>query len=207
MNRVKEVIEKIREELFGIGIDSSRLPENIKNYILRNNEFKRKAAKLADDIHTKKPHFIFELIQNAEDNEYKNDVTPKVKFILTSDCLIVQNNETGFKEENVQALCYIGGTTKTNKSLGYIGEKGIGFKSVFMVADEVQIFSNGFQFRFKYDKNDPLTMLIPEWIEHVPDFVDPTQTNIILVLNDESKAKASEYLDDVHPNLLLFLRN
>ena len=206
MNRVKEVIEKIREELFGIGIDSSRLPENVKNYILRNNEFKRDAAKLAKDIHTKKPHFIFELIQNAEDNEYKNDVIPKIKFILTPDCLIVQNNEIGFKEENVWALCKIGGSTKTNKSLGYIGEKGIGFKSVFMVADEVQIFSNGFQFRFKYDKNDPLTMLIPEWIEHVPDSVDPTQTNIILILNDESKARASRYLDDVHPNLLLFLR-
>jgi len=206
MNRVKEVIEKIREELFGIGIDSSRLPENIKNYILRNNEFKRDVAKLAEDIHTKKPHFIFELIQNAEDNEYKNDVIPKIKFILTSDCLIVQNDEIGFKEDNVWALCKIGGSTKTNKSLGYIGEKGIGFKSVFMVADEVQIFSNGFQFRFKYDKNDPLTMLIPEWIEHAPDFVDPTQTNIILILNDESKAKASRYLDDVHPNLLLFLQ-
>ncbi|MCD6492345.1 MAG: DUF3883 domain-containing protein [Archaeoglobaceae archaeon] len=120
--------------------------------------------------------------------------------------MIVQNDEIGFKEDNVWALCKIGGSTKTNKSLGYIGGKGIGFKSVFMVADEVQIFSNGFQFRFKYDKNDPLTMLIPEWIEHAPDFVDPTQTNIILVLNDESKAKASRYLDDVHPNLLLFLR-
>jgi len=131
MNRVKEVIEKIREELFGIGIDSSGLPENVKNYILRNNEFKRDAAKLPEDIHTKKPHFIFELIQNAEDNEYKNDVIPKIKFILTSDWLIVQNGETGFKEENVWTLCKIGGSTKTNKSLGYIGEKGIGFKSVY----------------------------------------------------------------------------
>ncbi|ALV63679.1 hypothetical protein ADU37_CDS19800 [Thermococcus sp. 2319x1] len=206
MMEPKDVIRKIREELFGIGIDSSGLPENVKNYIRRNDEFKRDAAKLAEDIHTKKPHFIFELIQNAEDNEYEKDVIPKIKFVLTSDYLIIQNNETGFKEENVWALCKIGGSTKTNKSLGYIGEKGIGFKSVFMVANEVQIFSNSFQFRFKYDKKDPLTMLIPEWIEQVPDFVDLTQTNIILVLNDESKAEAPKYLDDIHPNLLLFLR-
>jgi len=77
----------------------------------------RDAAKLAKEIHTKNPQFIFELIQNAEDNEYEEDIKPKIRFIVDSDYLIIRNNEKGFGEKNVWALCGIGETTKTNKAL------------------------------------------------------------------------------------------
>ena len=46
--------------------------------------------------------------------------------------IIVLNNEQGFSAENIRALCDVGNSTKKG-SAGYIGKKGIGFKSVFRV--------------------------------------------------------------------------
>lgn len=45
----------------------------------------------------------------------------------------VLNNERGFSPANVRALCDVGRSTKGKGGLGYIGQKGIGFKSVFRV--------------------------------------------------------------------------
>jgi len=46
-----------------------------------------------------------------------------------------------------------------------IGQKGIGFKSVFKVTDCPEIHSNGFHLRF--DKNcGPMGYILPHWIEN-----------------------------------------
>ena len=208
----KQIIEEIRKIRFGIGLDLTNLTEEQRAALKDKEKILKDASKLAKEIHTKNPHFIFELIQNADDNKYENS-KPTIRFIIDSDRLIIQNNEKGFEEENVKKLCEIGGTTKENKTLGYIGEKGIGFKSVFMVADKVEIYSNGFQFRFWHSKENPLwekwentTMIIPEWIDEIPDFVDPNQTNIVLYLKPEIRNEISRYFEELHPSLLLFLR-
>jgi len=160
-----QVIEKIRKIRFGIGLDTKSLTEELRAALEDKERILKDASKLAKEIHTKNPHFIFELIQ----------------------------------------ICGIGETTKT-KALGYIGEKGIGFKSVFMVANKVQIYSKGFQFGFNYDESNPVTMIIPEWINEIPDFVDPTHTNIVLYLKPEIRNEFSGYIEEIHPSLLLFLR-
>lgn len=213
----KQIVEKIKKIRFGIGLDTANLTEEIKASLNDKEKILNDASKLAREIHTRNPHFIFELIQNAEDNEYENPA-PTLRFTVDSDCLIIQNNERGVEEENVWALCGIGGSTKRSESTktkasGYIGEKGIGFKSVFMVADKVQIYSNSFQFQFWHSEENPLwekwkhtTMIIPEWIDEVPDFVDPKQTNIVLHLKPEIRNKINEYLEEIHPSLLLFLK-
>jgi len=201
----KQIIEDIRKITFGIGIDTTNWTEEQKRVLEDKKRDLENASKLAQEIHTKNPHFIFELTQNAEDNEYSKDVEPKIKFIIDSDCLIIQNNEMGFEEENVRALCKIGKSTKT-KTMGYIGEKGIGFQSVFMVANKVQIFSNGFQFGFNYNEAEPVTMIIPEWIDEIPYFIDPNQTNIVLYIKPEVKNEISNYIEEIHPSLLLFLK-
>ncbi len=204
MNK-KKVIEKIRKIRFGIGLDTKDLTEAQRAALKDKERILKNASKLAKEIHTRNPHFVFELIQNAEDNKYEENIRPKIRFIISSDWLVIQNNEKGFEEKNVWALCGIGETTKT-KALGYIGEKGIGFKSVFMIANRVQIYSNGFQFGFNYDESNPVTMIIPEWIDEIPDFVDPAQTNIVLYLKPEIRNKISKYIDEIHPSLLLFLK-
>ena len=64
--------------------------------------------------------------------------------------LRVDCNEVRFDKANVEALCRIGASTKKEKerTKGYIGEKGIGFKSIFKVADTVHISSMGYEFKF-----------------------------------------------------------
>lgn len=58
---------------------------------------------------------------------------PTLTFILQEKSIIVLNNEQGFSAENIRALCDVGNSTKKTASSGYIGKKGIGFKSVFRV--------------------------------------------------------------------------
>ncbi|MDO4860994.1 MAG: hypothetical protein Q4A48_08255, partial [Bacillota bacterium] len=98
---------------------------------------------------TDKNRFLSELLQNADDCEYIDGIEPKFTLEKTDGGLKIFYNETGFTKENVRAITSIGESTKNhilenNKSA--IGEKGIGFKSVFGVARKVEIHSNGFHF-------------------------------------------------------------
>src|SRR5688500_4623525 len=98
---------------------------------------------LSEDLYAKETHFVLELVQNADDNKYAAGITPQIAFRLSSTRVVVENNELGFTEPNVAALCKVGQSTKT-KHEGFIGEKGIGFKSVFTVTDKPEVHSNGF---------------------------------------------------------------
>lgn len=80
-------------------------------------------------------------VQNADDNTYPEDVEPTLAFILQENGIAVLNNERGFSAENIRALCDIGNSTKKGSNQGYIGNKGIGFKSVFRVGINIIITS------------------------------------------------------------------
>jgi hypothetical protein len=78
--------------------------------------------------------FLYSIqVQNADDNTYLEDVEPTLAFVLQENGIVVLNNERGFSAENIRALCDIGNSTKKGANRGYIGNKGIGFKSVFRV--------------------------------------------------------------------------
>jgi len=205
MKTPKQVIDEILKIRFGIGLDTGSSPADVLAHIKDNAKFKDDAARLVAEIHAEEPHFILELIQNAEDNEYDENVNPMIKFIIEEHGLVLQNNERGFVEDDVWALCGIGETTKQDRQQGFIGEKGIGFKSVFMITDEPHIYSNGFQFKFTYDAERPTSIIIPQWVDQVPSCVDPKQTNIMLPLKIEAKRRLST-LGRIDPHLLLFLR-
>lgn len=61
------------------------------------------------------------MLQNADDNAYPAAAVPALEFVLYPDRVEVLNNEKGFGEENVRALCDIGRSTKKQSSGGYIG--------------------------------------------------------------------------------------
>jgi hypothetical protein len=195
----KEVIEKIRKDKFKIG-DQADI-EEIKR------DLDRALEKLSQDLNTKETHFVLELIQNAEDNKYhlSKSENPTLSFIIDNEKVVVQNNEKGFSEPDVRSLCAIGASTKS-KQLGYIGEKGIGFKSVFRVSDEPYIFSNGYSFKFKkQDDEVKLGYIVPYWVETIPEFVDEKLTDIVLPLNEESKKHLLKF-KEIEPELILFLQ-
>ena len=113
------------------------------------------------------------------------------------------NNELGFRPENVAALCSAGESSKKNKT-GYIGEKGIGFKSVFKVTDAPEIHSNGYHFRFdREDPKDLLGYVVPHWKE--PEVaLDDRATTLVLPARP-GKPFPVDLLDDLDATLLLFL--
>lgn len=198
----REHIRKIRDDFQA----SQRVKDSLNNSI----------QALAKDLYSKDTHFIFELIQNAEDNTYEA-VEPSLSFRLVKNdptgtqgsdgVLIVENNEIGFSLENVDAICAAGKTTKS-KIQGYIGEKGIGFKSVFRVTSNPHIFSNGYSFCLQeHDDETGLGYIVPQWIEQVPEGIDPSQTTIILPLDKMGFGykKIEEMLRDIEPETILFL--
>ena len=141
----KDFIQRIRREKFGVGIDLSNegqhLTDQLKSLVGRSLE------RLSKELYNSDMHFVLELIQNADDNQYVDK--PALVFIIDQSTIQVYNNELGFQEENIQALCDIGRSTKGKHKQGYIGQKGrtisprpqthiiallgIGFKSVFTV--------------------------------------------------------------------------
>lgn len=115
-------------------------------------------------------------------------------------------NEVGFDASNVSAICSISESTKSGKTSDgeFIGEKGIGFKSVFKAADVVWIASN--EYTFKFDRTRPLGVITPIW-EDFPDKTTEGETSICLQLSptydEETLVKE---LVDFDTNLLIFLR-
>lgn len=173
---------------------------------------------LADDIYAKDSHFIFELIQNAEDNNYPDQSAARLRFEVclidiegqNETALIVHNNEVGFNDKNVRAICQVGQSTK-KKMDGYIGEKGIGFKSVFRITSSPYIFSNGFQFCLpEQDDETGLGYIVPCWVTHPPQQLLAQETSIILPLNKKEKEKdiddVIKALREISPETILFLK-
>lgn len=69
-----------------------------------------------------------------------------MKFDLNNNRIILTYNETGFTPFNVFAITGIAEAAKnTSSTQNQIGEKGIGFKSVFGVSDKVLIRSGWFR--------------------------------------------------------------
>jgi len=146
-----------------------------------------------------------ELIQNTDDNSYK-DVTPTLSLTYDDDGLRIDCNEIGFMPNDVEALCTIGQSTKAgiNKSARYIGEKGIGFKSVFKAADVVWISSGGYSFNF--DKRESLGMITPLWTPF-PKKTLPGYTSFYMKFSAAyDKEELLKDLNSLDPRMLTFLR-
>jgi len=208
----KQHIEQLRRQRFWLD-DASRKPgENPLMAMLR-----RALNQLATGIFEHAHHYIFELTQNADDNRYSTDADRFLKFVLLEEdptgtpgsqgCLCVLNDETGFMRKHVESLCDIGNSTKQGNREGYIGEKGIGFKSVFLISDRPHIVSNGYSFHFRRDDCDAgLGYIVPHWDEQVPAVAKDIPTSILLPLRSASGIDVAKQLADIEPECILFLR-
>lgn len=126
---------------------------------------------------------------------------------LKEGMLRVDTNEIGFTKENVEAICSFGRSSKPilRQEATYIGEKGIGFKSVFKVADVVWITSG--QYSFKFDTHERLGRLVPIWTEF-PLERQVGRTSILLKLRGGWDICAlEEELKSLNAGILMFLRN
>ena len=97
-------------------------------------------------------------------------------------------------------------SSKTDGQRGYIGEKGIGFKSVFKVADVVNISSGHYE--FKFDRNQPIGMILPINSSFPVEDLRKHDTQVLLNLKSlRDYERIQIELDAIEPQLLIVLRN
>ncbi|CAM6116745.1 unnamed protein product [Calypogeia fissa] len=216
MDTPKAFIESIRREKFSIGVGRNQLAPDLDRAI----------RQLSVGLYQHDFHFIKELIQNAEDNAYEENVCPSLEFKLiqndiarvgASATLLILNNERGLTRADVTALCSVGDSTKVGRrNEGFIGCKGVGFKSIFMICETAIIISNGYRIKFRQtaSKDAGVGYIVPEWTEF------PTDRRIQLACGSRSKLPTTiiilpiregkvdlvrQQLKELSPEMILFL--
>ena len=169
----------------------------------------------------------YELLQNADDAAFSSNQTVDVKYYLLDNHLVISHNGSHFNSANIEAICRYGANnleqnnTETDKQsdINKIGYKGIGFKSVFNIADKVCIFSKDYSFRFDKSHwgNRPMPwQIMPIYTEggDIPDEVQPflnfDNVNFILEFKsdiDKNNVKRKIAESFKNEQILLFLRS
>ena len=85
--------------------------------------------KLVEDLYPDRAHFIYELLQNAEDTG-----ATEVTFLLDKKNLFFEHNGHPFEPEDIYAITDIGGGAKGVDD-DKIGRLGVGFKAVFAYSE------------------------------------------------------------------------
>eukprot|EP01088_Endostelium_zonatum_P021866 TRINITY_DN890_c0_g1_i2.p1 TRINITY_DN890_c0_g1~~TRINITY_DN890_c0_g1_i2.p1 ORF type:complete len:2146 (+),score=649.66 TRINITY_DN890_c0_g1_i2:669-7106(+) len=178
--KAREIINEFVKREFGKGLEiDSQGAEIIRK---QHERAGRALTRLSHELYSNETHFVLELVQNADDNKYNVD-TPALEFVIRNDRIEVNNNEIGFSPANILALCDIGKSTKPKNIAGFIGKKGIGFKSVFSVTDAPEIHSCGFHVRLDISKEESYGYPLPEYLDQ--DLNEPSQDNSITTITQE----------------------
>ena len=168
--------------------------ENIRKY----GEETRHLAFLGR-LYSDRTHFVYELLQNAEDAEASS-----VGITLYNDRLEVLHDGKPFDEKDVLGICGVGEGTKP-EDLTKIGKFGIGFKSVYAYTKAPEIHCGDEHFGIEH-------YVRPYAIDRV-DIPEPWTTRFVFPFHLPSPSDAAP-LDEIAARLkslnvrtLLFLRS
>jgi len=112
-----------------------------ENVVLYGTRIDKYGPILLSHQYADRSHFIYELLQNAEDALARRQAwggSRAVTFELSDAQLRVSNYGTPFTDADVQGIC---GIAMTTKDITSIGRFGIGFKSVYAFTDHPEIHS------------------------------------------------------------------
>ena len=144
-----------------------------------------------------KTHFVYELIQNADDSE-----SQCLEMRMETDSLLVWNDGRAFTEKDVHSICSVG---SSNKDLTQIGNFGIGFKAVYNYTDLPEIYSGEERFRIRDLTNPEGIDRVDSWIQRL---VDEGKTVFRLPFrNGADLALLRDRLGNLQKRALLFLRH
>lgn len=181
------------------------LQENISYEQIRSKKVEQYGTEFKDWIwilvkqYKDRTHFLFELLQNAEDAK-----ATEVKFSLLSEMLVIEHNGVLFSKSDVINITKVAKSDKPSNE-GAIGRFGIGFKSVYAYAATPRIYSGKYAFEIK-------DFIFPYEIK--PEKIENGWTRIEIPFNngeiDPGKAftEISRALrEQICTNTLLFLNN
>ena len=107
----------------------------------KHNQFDLNA--LLSNLYSDSSHFLFEILQNAEDAKAKH-----VKFYLTSEEIRIWHNGVDFNFDDIKSITSINKSTKVD-DFTQIGKHGVGFKSVLSLTKSPVIRSSGVEFEIR----------------------------------------------------------
>jgi hypothetical protein len=120
-----------------------KLIEKRKDWVRSSKENKFDFDSILAGLYNDPSHFIYEILQNAEDEGAK-----EVRFELFEDRLDVYHNGKDFDLEDIDGVTGIG-ISKKKDDLTSIGKFGVGFKSVFAVTETPYIFSGEYRIKIE----------------------------------------------------------
>jgi hypothetical protein len=100
----------------------------------------RGIRKVVEELYPDRAHFIYELLQNAEDKG-----ATKASFSLSKDSVTFEHDGVPFSESDIWGITDIGEGTKLIEE-DKIGRFGVGFKAVFAYCEAPKIWSPTFSF-------------------------------------------------------------
>ena len=155
---------------------------------------------LVSQIYPDEAHFIYELLQNAEDAQ-----ATEVEFFIRKSKLIFAHNGTRqFDADDVEAITNIAHSTKKDNYV-QAGKFGIGFKSVYAFTDTPSIYCDSICFKIEKlllpTEIEPLKGKKEGWTQfHFP-FNSPK------ISAEDAKQKIKQGLLEIENTTLLFLNN
>ena len=191
------------------------MPGNIFDKIRRENiekygtDIDRYGPILLANLYSDRTHFIYELLQNAEDacaRAKKAGIENRfiIHFHLYPDRLEVRHKGIPFDENDVRGICGLVEGTK-GEDFSQIGKFGIGFKSVYAYTKSPEIYSSDKSFCIK-------NYVQPYSIEQRED-VKNGKTLFVIPFNHDKITKGDAFseikqrLKNLGLRTLLFLRN
>ena len=153
-------------------------------------------------------HFIFEILQNADDAG-----ATEIMFEVSDDRLVIEHNGKPFDTDDVKAISYFG---KGKTDITKIGHFGLGFKSVFAYSASPQIHSGNESFEItdlytlrglplpKNLEKDKTRFVLP--FNHLA--IRPTYIEAgLLKKGTNARKEIVKKLAKIGPETLLFTRN
>lgn len=179
--------------------------ENVTRYGTDIDEY---GPVLLSNRYSDRTHFVYELLQNAEDAigwrlAKENGFARDVVFELENGRLQFRHFGLPFNEEHVRGICNIGKGTK-RQDLSAIGKHGIGFKSVYAYTHHPEVHSGDEHFVID-------SFVRPCRVKEIQ--TASGETKFVLpfdhpeVLPEEAYAEIADRLQKLGLRTLLFLRN
>jgi len=177
----------------------------------RGEEFDDIGRLISEQLYSDRTHFIYELLQNAEDalgrrkrNNPESELPTNVKFLLYKDRLEFRHFGENFNTNDVKGISDVLKGTKTEDKT-QIGKFGIGFKSVYAFTSTPEIHSGDEHFIIE-------RYIRPRSVDRIPQIADG-ETVFVFPFNhkDLSKEQAFQLIEEklkkIGSRVLLFLRN
>ena len=174
-----------------------------------NNNQKNKVVNIegiVDNLHGNIFQFIFELIQNADDTN-----ATEASFHFYDKKIIFTHNGKEFTRKNIQSITSVGFSDKKDDEAS-IGKFGLGFKSVYNIAQIPEIYSSAEKKELNFRISN---YIIPEKISKIDLFVkkQPRNNKTFFVFNlnqnlpNNFSAECNKLIKKDGFKYLLFLNN